>query len=163
VSTLARHRLILALLVSSLAACQPAGGSGLMASPTDPLGPTPSPTDSTGPTATPTDSSGPTPSLAVEPAAFDLAAVKDNFSDQCLNPMAFDMAFCDQVVVSGMTADGTMLLVPTNLGSADRGRATVLCRQVAFAHNDLQGLDLGYEFVGMLDRNGGNLAGCSVD
>jgi hypothetical protein len=142
-------RLAWGIVLLALAGC---GGSGATANPTGPLGPTPSPTDGAGTLASPT----------VEPPAFDLAAVKANFSQQCLNPTAFDMAFCDQVGVSGMTANGTTLIVPTTLGPADRDRATVLCSQVAFAHNDLKGIDLGYKFVGMLNRNGGNLASCTV-
>ena len=139
------------IMLLALAGC---GGSGPTASPAGASGP---------PLPGPTDGTAPTASAAAASPAFDITAVKANFSAQCLNATAFDMAFCDQVVVAGMTADGTTLIVPTNLEPADRGRATNLCRQVAFNHNDLRGLDLGYEFVGMLDRNGGNLASCSVD
>lgn len=101
---------------------------------------------------------------APEPAAFDLALVRSNFTDECSDPIVVDEAFCDQVEISGMTADGDILNVPTGLNAASRDRGAALCEMLATAHFDgATGDPLGYEYVGILDMNGGNLAACTVD
>jgi hypothetical protein len=53
--------------------------------------------------------------------------------------------------------------VPTTLDPAMEDRASVICDALAVAHFDAEGHDLGYRFILVRDRNGGNLAACSVD
>ena len=53
--------------------------------------------------------------------------------------------------------------MPTTLNAEARDRAEAICNQFVVAHFDADARDLGYEFVGILDRDGGNLAACSVD
>jgi hypothetical protein len=105
---------------------------------------------------------GPAPTAAPTPA-FDLAAVKANFTDECKDPMVVDDLFCEQVKVARMTADGEILNVPTTLNAASRERAEAICRQLTFAHFGAEGKDLGYRIVGVLDQDGGNAAACTVD
>lgn len=62
-----------------------------------------------------------------------------------------------------MTADGTILLVPTTLNAAARGRAEAICKLFALVRFDTEGVALGYEVVGILDRDGGNAAACTID
>jgi hypothetical protein len=98
-----------------------------------------------------------------EPAGFDLAAVKANFSAECESPIVVDDLFCEQVQIDGMTADGTILNVPTTLNAAATDRADAICEAVARIRFDGEtGDDLGYTFVGIKDRDGGNAAACSV-
>lgn len=91
---------------------------------------------------------------------FSIAAVIASFTDECKDPFVVDDQFCSQVVLAGMTADGTILNVPTNLDPANTDRATVICKQLAFAHFDSAGKDLGYKTIGILDRTGGHAAAC---
>ena len=97
-----------------------------------------------------------------EPPAFDLAAVQASFTAECQSPIVVDELFCEQVQIEQMRAEGNILNVPTTLNPAadDRGRA--ICEQLQVAHFDGEGNDLGYEFIGIEDRNGGNLAACGV-
>jgi hypothetical protein len=99
----------------------------------------------------------------VEPPAFDLAAVKANFTDECKDPFVVDETFCEQVEISGMTADGEILNVPTTLAAEADDRGYAICDALAIAHFDLDGNDLGYSTIGILDRDGGNLAACNVN
>jgi len=74
-----------------------------------------------------------------------------------------DDLFCEQVEIDGMTADGTILNVPTGLNPDADDRADMVCEFFATVHYDgATGDDLGYETVGILDMNGGNLAACTV-
>jgi hypothetical protein len=59
-----------------------------------------------------------------------------------------------------MSAEGNTLYVPTTLDASARDRAEVICDQIAIAHFDAEGVDLGFEFVGVLDEDGGNAAAC---
>jgi hypothetical protein len=97
--------------------------------------------------------------------AFDVGAVQANFTAECETPIVVDELFCEQVEIDGMTADGPILIVPTTLAALDgmRERAQVICETIARVHFDGEtGEDLGYETVGILDRDGGNAAACSV-
>lgn len=47
--------------------------------------------------------------------------------------------------------------------AAARDRAEAICNQFVFAHFDIDGTDLGYEIIGILDKDGGNAAACTVD
>ena len=94
--------------------------------------------------------------------AFDLGAVKANFTDECTDPFVVDDLFCEQVVITDMTADGEILNVPTTLNAAATDRAEVICNQLAVAHFDSSGTALGYEIIGILDQDGGNAAACTV-
>jgi hypothetical protein len=96
------------------------------------------------------------------PAAFDIAAVRQSFTEECADPFVVDDLFCDQVQVSGMSADDDILNVPTTLNAAAKDRAEAICNQIAFMHFDAEAVDLGYEYVGILDQSGGNLAACTV-
>jgi hypothetical protein len=98
-----------------------------------------------------------------EPPAFDLAAVQRKFTDECNDPIVVDGLFCEQVHISGMSAEGTILKVPTTLNAAAKDRAGAICVQIAAAHRDGNGKDLGYETVGVLDRDGAFMASCPLD
>lgn len=99
-----------------------------------------------------------------EPAAFGIAAVKASFTEECEDPIVLDELFCQQVDIDGMTAEGSTLIVPTLISALDgmRDRAQVICQQFAQVHFDGEGVDLGYEFIGVRNRDGGNAAACSV-
>jgi hypothetical protein len=97
--------------------------------------------------------------------AFDLDLVKSNFADECADPIVVDELFCQQVDIDGMTVqDGTTLIVPTLIsGSGMEPRASVICEVFARVHFDGEtGEDLGYQTIGILDREGGNAAECAV-
>ena len=98
-----------------------------------------------------------------EAPAFDLALVKSHFTDQCIRP-PFDVEYaCDNMEIEGMTADGSILNVPTQLDpSAGRdGRADVICHFLATVHySAAKGEDLGYDTIGVLDVDGSNLTSC---
>jgi hypothetical protein len=102
------------------------------------------------------------PSPTPEPPAFDVAAVKANFRAECRSPIVVDDAFCEQVKIGQMSAEGDILNVPTRLNAAADERAAAICDQFAVAHFDGEGNDLGYRFIGILDQDGGNAAACSV-
>lgn len=114
-------------------------------------------TSSAAPTAAPIEATTP------EPPAFDLAAVKANFIDECKDPAVVDDLFCEQVKIGDMTAAGDILNVPTTLSPAARDRAEAICDAFALAHFDGDGKPLGYAIIGILDMNGGNAAACSVE
>lgn len=98
-----------------------------------------------------------------EPAAFDLATVKANFRNECADPIVVDADFCKQVNIDAMTAEGTILNVPTGLNPAARDRARAICETFARAHFDgATGDDLGYRTIGIKDMDGGNAAACTV-
>lgn len=108
-------------------------------------------------------SASPTRSLVAEPLAFDVAAVRLNFTAECKNPIVVDDLFCEQVRISDMFAEGTILNVPTNLNAAAKDRAGAICEQVATAHHDGNGKDLGYVTIGVLDKDGAFMASCPLD
>ena len=99
---------------------------------------------------------------SMEPATFDVAAVQASFTDECESPIVVDELFCEQVEIAGMEADGSILTVPTTLNAEATDRAEAICEQLAVAHFDGDGEDLGYATIGVLDRDGGNAAACSV-
>ena len=84
------------------------------------------------------------------PAAFDLAAVKSHFTQECSTPVV-DAQFCEQVEIAGMEAAGDVLHVPTTLDPGARDRGGVICHQLAQAAVDS---DLGYETVVVWDKRG---------
>jgi hypothetical protein len=97
------------------------------------------------------------------PPGFDLETVKENFQDECKDPTVVDANFCEQVKIAAMTAEGSILNVPTTLNAAAADRARVICDMFATAHFDgVTGDDLGYETIGILDKDGGHAAACSV-
>lgn len=104
-------------------------------------------------------STTPTP----EPPAYDLAAVKANFRDECLDPLVLTEDVCTVIDIDGMTADGNILNVPTSLPSGPRDEAEDACNQIAAAHFDLDGEPLGYEVIGVLFADGSNAAACTID
>lgn len=95
--------------------------------------------------------------------AFDVGAVRANFTDECADPAVVDDLFCEQVVLSGMTAEGDILNVPTTLDPTANERADAICNQLAFAHFDAEGRDLGYRIIGVLDKDGGHASACTVE
>ena len=99
-----------------------------------------------------------------EDPAFDLALVKSNFSDECVDPVIVDDLFCTQVDIGAMTANGPFLTVPTALSASGMDdRAAVICDQIAIAHFDgATGDPLGFETIVILDRNGGTAAECRI-
>ena len=114
---------------------------------------------STATTTSITETAAPTPVAA----AFDLNAVKASFIDKCRDPDVIDALVAEQVKIADMTADGTILNVPTTLSPNARERAQSICRAFAFAHFDSDGKPLGYEVVEILATNGGTSGACSVD
>jgi hypothetical protein len=103
------------------------------------------------------------PNATIEPPAFDLAAVKRSFTDECKSPTIVDGLFCQQVQIGGMSAAGTILRVPTTLDPAATDRADTICDELAAAHLGRDGKDLGYQSIGVLDKDGGNASACTVD
>jgi hypothetical protein len=103
------------------------------------------------------------PNPTIEPPAFDLAAVKRSFTDECKSPTIVDGLFCQQVQVAGMSGVGTILRVPTTLDPAATDRADTICDELAEAHLGRDGKDLGYQSIGILDKDGGNASACTVD
>jgi hypothetical protein len=66
-----------------------------------------------------------------------------------------------------MTGEGDELYVPTMLHGQDHDLAVALCDQVATAHVDALGRDLGYAHVTVLKRDGrprflGDPATCGI-
>ena len=118
---------------------------------------------STATTTSITETTAPTAAPTPVAAAFDLAAVKASFIDKCRDPDVIDTLVCEQVKIADMTADGTILNVPTTLSPNARERAQSICRTFAFAHFDSDGKPLGYEVVEILATNGGTSGACSVD
>lgn len=105
----------------------------------------------------------PTPQLA----AFDVSNVAKNFSDECKDPDArvlLDEFFCEQVKLDQLSGEGAILRVPTTLASSGMGpRAEAICALFAVQHFDGATADpLGYDTIGILDRDGGNAAACAV-
>jgi hypothetical protein len=95
-------------------------------------------------------------------ATFDLAAVRAKFVYECRDPIVVDDRFCEQVQIAAMSAEGSALRVPTTLKSIATDRAAAICNQLAVNHFDGDDRDLGYKSVGILDRDGGRAAACSV-
>lgn len=95
-------------------------------------------------------------------AAFDVDAVIASLSAECEQPIVVDDLFCEQVVISDLSADGTTLVVPTTLNAEAADRAAVICDQLATIHFDADGNDLGYTVIGVRDRDNGNAAACTV-
>ena len=100
------------------------------------------------PTNAPTDAPIVVPTLG--PEAFDLAAVKTHFTQDCSNPVV-DAQFCEQVEIAGMEAADKVLHVPTTLSPGARDRGVLICDQIAKAAVDS---DLGYEIVVVWDKGG---------
>ena len=106
-----------------------------------------------------------TPAAAVEAPAFDVAAVRAYFVDECKDRAVADELLCLQVQVAGMSAEGDLLRVPTALNAAAQGQGAALCEQLALAHlrwRDMEG-HVGYRHIGVMDQAGGALPACSVD
>lgn len=97
-----------------------------------------------------------------EPPAFDVAAVAAAFKGDCKDPDPIDPLLCQQVKLDSLSGEGTILRVPTTLNSAATARAEAICDEFAVAHFDTNSVDLGYQTIGILDRDGGNAAACST-
>ena len=98
---------------------------------------------------------------------FDVALVQSNFTFACTDPLlvglVFDVPFCEQTKIDGMTASGHLLTVPTTLNAGAFDRASAICHQVAVNHLDHDtGADLGYRDIEVLDRSGEYLADCRI-
>ena len=98
----------------------------------------------------------------VEPATFDVSAVRASFTEECKDPIVVDGTFCVQVAINEMSAEGDILTVPTTLNAMADDRAEAICDQLAMVHFDAEGEDLGYRIIGVLDQDGGNAASCTV-
>ena len=109
-----------------------------------------------------TPSVSPPPAATPEAPAFHLSNVKASFTNACVNSTVADSLFCEEVHIGGMSSDGVTLKVPTTLDAGARDRAAVICDLVARAHLNGVGRELGFKFVGVLDRDGGQAASCSV-
>jgi putative hemolysin len=99
-----------------------------------------------------------------QPAAFDLALVKMHFTNACTNP-TFDVEYaCQQMDIAGMTADGSTLVVPTELDPSARrdGRGDEVCHLPATVHYDRRGDDLGFDTITILGAHGDIIATCSA-
>lgn len=79
------------------------------------------------------------------PPAFDVAAVKASFTDECRDRIVVDDLFCTQVEIEGLFGNGNILKVPTTLATYVPDRSRAICNQIALAHFDAEGSDLGYE------------------
>src|SRR5262245_25081466 len=93
------------------------------------------------------------------PARFDLAAVQAAFTTKCKDTSFVEL--CQQVSITGMSADGTTLRVPAT-SPVTAQRAGAICSQLAQAHFDAAGKALGYEEVAILDKDGRDTATCAV-
>lgn len=105
---------------------------------------------------------GPTPE-PIQTPAYDLARVKATWTAECVDPVYVDADFCAQVQLNAMTGDGTILRVPTTLDAGETDRAKTICNLFTFASFDANGVALGYQIVGILDKDGGNAAACTID
>lgn len=106
---------------------------------------------------------GATPAPATtKPATFDITTVRTSFTEECADPIVVDDLFCEQVDIGAMWAEDDILNVPTTLNAAATDRAAVICDLITTVHFDATGTDLGYRYVGILDRDGGRAAACSV-
>jgi len=107
-----------------------------------------------------------------EPPSFDLNAVQAHFASECAAPFPrFDDSFCDEIRIQVMAGEGGTLFAPTTLNGQEFDRALAICGQVASAHFDALGRDLGYTFVSILKQNGyrhfrsagGNTVDCRIN
>lgn len=95
------------------------------------------------------------------PAEFDLALVRSHFTDECTHPTFEVDEACQQMDIDGMTADGSILNIPTGLNPSNGDRAEGYCLFPASVHyGGPNGEDLGYRTIRILDYNGGILAEC---
>jgi hypothetical protein len=106
------------------------------------------------PTPPPADTPEPTAAATPEPTTFDLALVKSEFREECVNSR-IDEAFCNRVGIDGWEATGMTLVVPTSLRGADTDTARSICLVIQDARfNDPDGSRLGFRFIAVLDRYG---------
>lgn len=107
----------------------------------------------------------PAPVTTAEPPWFDAAAVQASFVEECKDAGGADELLCLQVQVAGMSAEGDLLRVPTTLNAGAQGQGLALCEQLAWSHLLGRGMEghLGFRHIGVMDKNGGDLAACSVD
>jgi hypothetical protein len=96
-----------------------------------------------------------------EPAAFDLSLVRAHFTGECIHPTFDADEACQRMDIDGMTADGSILNIPTDLNPSNVDRAREYCRLPATSHyGAAKGEDLGYHTIRILDYNGGTLYEC---
>ena len=95
-------------------------------------------------------------------ATFDLELVKSAFVDECAHPTIVDEAFCEEVDIDGMTADGRALPVPATLAE-DIGRAIQICYWISDVRvASLGRVPLAEFFNTVLNRDGLAAATCAV-
>jgi hypothetical protein len=95
-------------------------------------------------------------------ATFDLELVKSTLVDECARPTIVDDAFCEEVDIDGMTADGRALFVPTTLAE-DAARAIQICYWISDVRVAYLGrVPLAEFFNTVLDRDGRARATCAV-
>jgi hypothetical protein len=99
----------------------------------------------------------------VFPPSYDLAAVMSSFENECAAPSVLEDETCEHLVVNAMRGEEGDLYVRTIGMHRDPEGAEVVCREIASAHDDLDGAPLGYEIVIIEGKNNKRLAECAVD
>ena len=97
-----------------------------------------------------------------EPPSFDLSAVQATYTAGCGPPRTAVGLVCQQLRIHRMSAEGDTLTVRTRLSAEDRDRAAAICDQLAIAHFDREGRDLGYQFIEILTRASRTVATCQL-
>jgi len=100
--------------------------------------------------------SAPTPAPTDEPAGFDVAATRAVWAEDCDRPEPVDEVFCGHVKWDRLTGWRSTLEVPTDLLPSDRDGAKSICLYILAQRFDSNARPLGYDQVGVLDRDGGN-------
>jgi hypothetical protein len=96
------------------------------------------------------------------PATFDVSAVQAHFAAACEAQVVVDRHFCRRTRIEDMRGEGDTLYVPTTLTYRGGDRAVAICDQLAVAHVDEDGRDLGYRTIDVRYRAGGHLADCRI-
>jgi hypothetical protein len=106
------------------------------------------------PTAPPVDTAEPTTAATPEPATFDLALVKSEFTEDCADSR-IDETFCADVCIDCWQARGMTLVVPTTLAGSDRDTARSICLVIQEERfEDPEGSGLGFDVIVVLDGYG---------
>ena len=96
------------------------------------------------------------------PPAFDLAAVKAQFTAECEAPSVLEHATCDLIDIDGMHAGVDNLFVPMTLPKMTEVRGQRICEQIVAAYVDLDDAAPGIRIVVTERRNGKHLGVCDV-
>ena len=97
-----------------------------------------------------------------EPPSFDLSAVQATYAAGCGPQRTAVGLVCQQLRIHRMSAEGDTLTVRTRLSAEDGDRAAAICDQLAIAHFDSAGSNLGYEFIEILTRGARTVATCEA-